>query len=43
MDVAIGRERISVMVLGRGDGSEDFKEFASVLVVCKDVSTVDTA
>lgn len=41
--VTIGRERISVMLLGRGDGSEDFKEFATVLVIGKDVSAVDTA
>ena len=41
--VTIGRKRIPVTVLGQGDRSEDFKEFASVLVIGKDVSAVDTA
>ena len=43
VDVAIGRQWFAITVRGSNNGSQHLEEFASVLVVHKDVATVDTA
>lgn len=43
MDVTEGRQGLALAVLRGGDGAQDLEELASVLVVGKDVSAVDTA